>query len=279
MSYTLTDTRITVNAKVMAEARRTSPSTKKAVKPKEPEAPIAPTPKNTKAKAPAEPAPAPTPKNTKAKAKTAGKEAETPEPEPAPAPTPKNVKAKAPTEPAQRVTTAADSKTALRLTTAADSKGSLAVEVNHSFVADLPKIPKMLECTNPFRVFCNVPPGLLTDEQQDEWTKLIKKAGMDVLKYKKNMDQLHQQIANRSKQNLMIIGWVPDENAVMPIFGEERFTYVFLYPAPLKVYHNKLVAGGMEAAEAKEKTLEIKNIYTKHLEKNEHVIVTGRVCE
>jgi hypothetical protein len=266
-----------------AIVRKTSPTMKKTTKGKEePTAPVAPTPKGTKAKAKApvkaeseEPtAPvAPTPKGQKAKAEVQVAP---------PAPTPKGTKAKAAATPAPAIAEASakDNKAALRLTTAADAKGAdLTSQENHSFVLDLAKVPKMLECTNPFRVFCNVPPGLLTTEQLDEWIKVIKKAGIDVLKYTKNMEQLHERISNRTKQNLMIYGWVPDENAVVPIFGEERFTYVFLYPNPLKVYHTKLVASGIEDAKAKEQALEIKAVYAKHLDKNEHVIVTGRVSE
>lgn len=264
-----------------AIVRRTSPSVKKTAKLTEaPAAAPTATPKAPKAKAkPAaaevEAPVAPTPKAPKVKAKPAAAEAEAPAPTPK---GPKGVKLAAAGHVEAAVPTPKEVKAAIRLTTVTDAKGgNLAAAENHSFVTDLDKIPKLLECTNPFRVFCNIPEGLLTDEQEDAWIKTVRKAGMDTLKYKKNMEQLHKQIANRVKQNLMIYGWVADEAAVVPIFGEDRFTYVFLYPSPLKVYCTKLVAAGTDEAEAKEQTLALKATYFKHLEKNEHVVVTGMV--
>lgn len=258
-----------INEGTGAIVRKTSPTAKKTIKPKAAAAP-----------APADSAPpTPTPKTPKVKAKAAAKETETPE-----IATPKGVKAKVaaatPKNPKNTITTSANgTKATLRLTTVADSKGGITAQENYSFVIDLAKVPKMLECNNPFRVFCNIPPGLLTEAQQDEFVTQVKKAGIDVLKYVKNMEQLHGRINARYKQNLMIYGWVPDENSVVPIFGEEHFTYVFVCPAPFKVYYTRLVASGIDEKEAHEQALTIKSIYYKHLEKNEHVIVTARVTE
>lgn len=218
------------------------------------DAPVAPTPKLKKAPVAA------TPKPKKA-AVTADDESEAPKPV---APSPKVKKA------------AVD---ATGLTTVAATKGGLEANafVNHSFRTELEKIPKLLECTNSERVFCNIIPGLLSAEQEAAWKAGLKAAQIASLTYKK-LSTLHEQMANRANQDLLITGWVPDPEDVQPIFGKGvSFTYVFLYPVNIKDYALKLKAENVEHEKAVAAARAYREVYQKHLEKFEHAVITALV--
>lgn len=215
----------------------------------------------------AEPVPTPKPKKAAVTATPKPKKAAvTVEEPPAPVATPKSKKA-------------AVANTGL--TTVSTVKGGISVpaQENHSLKLDLEKIPKLLECTNSYRVFCNIPPGLLTPAQEKAWNSGIKAAGLDSLKYAhKSLTTLHEQIRNRATQDLIITGWVPDPDSIQPVFGEgEAFTYVFMYPSNIKEYYNKLIEDGVEKTEALAEARAVRDAYNKHLDKFEHAFITALV--
>lgn len=165
------------------------------------------------------------------------------------------------------------------LTTVAPVKGGLSAPAaeNNSLKMDIDKIPKLLECTNSERVFCNLPPGLLTPEQEANWKAGLKAAQIATLTYKK-LTTLHEQMANRSNQDLLISGWVADPEDVQPIFGKGvAFTYVFIYPNNIKEYALKLEADNVDREKAIATARTVRESYQKHLEKFEHAIITALV--
>jgi hypothetical protein len=222
------------------------------------DAPVAATPKGKKA------AVAATPKPKKAAVVADDLEASDP-PKAAPiVPSPKQKKA---------------AVAATGLTTVAPVKGGLTAPAaeNNSLKMDIDKIPKLLECTNSERVFCNVPPGLLTAEQEANWKAGLKAAQIATLTYKK-LTTLHEQMANRSNQDLMISGWVADPEDVQPIFGKGvAFTYVFIYPTNIKDYALKLEADNIDHDKAVATARGVRESYNKHLEKFEHAVITALV--
>lgn len=167
------------------------------------------------------------------------------------------------------------------LTTVAPVKGGLAAPSaeNHSLKMDLEKIPKLLECTNSERVFCNLPPGLLTGDHEAAWKDGLKKAHISTLSCNnKKLAVLHEHIANRPNQDLLVSGWVADPEAVQPIFGEGvAFTYIFIYPSNIKDYAIKLEADGTEREKAIATVRAVRDSYQKHLDKFEHAIITALV--
>jgi len=218
------------------------------------DAPVAATPKTKKAAVAATPKPK--------KAAVVADDLETPDPPKAPSPKQKKA-----------------AVAATGLTTVAPVKGGLTAPAaeNHSLKMDIDKIPKLLECTNSERVFCNVPQGLLTPEVEAEWKAGLKAAQIATLTYKK-LATLHDQMANRSNQDLLISGWVADPEEVQPIFGTGvAFTYVFIYPSNIKQYALKLEADGVEHEKAVTMARTLRDSYQKHLEKFEHAIITALV--
>lgn len=239
------------------KAPKKKPEAKSEAKPDdlgELDAPVAPTPKGKKAAVAATPKPK--------KAAVAADDLE--EPKAPQAPSPKQKKA---------------AVAATGLTTVAPVKGGLTAPAfeNNSLKMDISKIPKLLECTNSERVFCNVTPDLLTSEQEASWKAGLKAAQIATLTYKK-LTTLHEQMANRSNQDLMISGWVADPEEVQPIFGKGvAFTYVFIYPANIKDYALKLKAEGVEHEKAVARARSLRESYEKHLEKFEHAVITALV--